>query len=201
MSEDIIIEPVLTDTIVADEPPVVVPTDMPIVADEPPVFVPTDMPMTTDVPAVFPTDMPMTTEPTVVVPTDMPMSTEPPVVVPDVVSIDSLMNDQTMLVQREASTKTFLMDRLINVPSSSLKRSLLHWASNGFPAGFILLQLPLDVPEICSDGVSRTPSQYIEFCMGADAPQLYLALSSKLPGIMVSYAMIGTTLTAYVSKF
>jgi hypothetical protein len=136
-----------------------------------------------------------------VVPTDTPMITEPPVFVPDVVSMDSLMNDQTMLLQREVATKTFLMDRLINVPSSSLKPILLQWASNGFPTGFILLQLPIDVPEICSDGVSRTPSQYIEFCMGTDSPQLYLALSSKLPGIMVSYAMIGSTLTAYVSKF
>lgn len=132
---------------------------------------------------------------------DTIVADEPPVFVPDVVSMDSLMNDQTMLLQREVATKTFLMDRLINVPSSSLKPILLQWASNGFPTGFILLQLPIDVPEICSDGVSRTPSQYIEFCMGADAPQLYLALSSKLPGIMVSYAMIGTTLTAYVSKF
>jgi hypothetical protein len=173
MSEDIIIEPVLTDTIVTDEPPVVVPTDMPIVADEPPVFVPTDM----------------------------MMGNEPAVFVPDVVSMDSLMNDQTMLVQREVSTKTFLMEQLIHVPSSSLKPILLRWASSGFPPAFVILQLPIDVPEICSDGVSRTPSQYIDFCMGADAPQLYLALSSKLPGIMVSYAMIGTTLTAYVSKF
>jgi len=136
-----------------------------------------------------------------VVPTDRIVTDEPPVFVPDVVSMDSLMNDQTMLLQREASTKTFLMEQLINVPSSSLKPLLLHWASNGFPPAFILLQLQIDVPEICSDGVSRTPSQYIEFCMGTDAPQLYLALSSKLPGIMVSYAMIGSTLTAYVSKF
>lgn len=153
------------------------------------------------VPEVVPTDTIVADEPPVFVPTDTPMTTEPPVFVPDVVSMDSLMNDQSMLLQREIDTKTFLMDRLINVHSSSLKRSLLHWASNGFPAGFILLQLQIDVPQICSDGVVRTPSQYIEFCMGTDAPQLYLALSSKLPGIMVSYAMIGTTLTAYVSKF
>ena len=158
MSEDIIIDPVPTDTIVTDEPPVFVPTDTPMIS-------------------------------------------EPPVFVPDVVSMDSLMNDQTMLLQREISTKTFLMDRLINVPTSSLKPILLQWASVGFPPAFILLQLPLDVPQICSDGVSRTPSQYIEFCMGTDAPQLYLALSSKLPGIMVSYAMVESTLTAYVSKF
>ena len=135
------------------------------------------------------------------VPTDTIVTDEPPVFVPDVVSMDSLMNDQSMLLQREASTKTFLMEQLINVPSSSLKPLLLQWASVGFPPAFILLQLPIDVPEICSDGVSRTPSQYIDFCMGPDAPQLYLALSSKLPGIMVSYAMIGSTLTAYVSKF
>ena len=186
MSEDIIIDPVPTDTIVADEPPV---------------FVPTDTFMTTDVPPVFPTDTPMTTDVPTVFPTDTFMTSEPPVFVPDVVSMDSLMNDQTMLLQREIDTKTFLMDRLINVPTSSLKPLLLQWASVGFPPAFVLLQLPLDVPQICSDGVSRTPSQYIDFCMGTDAPQLYLALSSKLPGIMVSYAMIGTTLTAYVSKF
>ena len=153
------------------------------------------------VPEVVPTDTIVADEPPVFVPTDTPMITEPPVFVPDVVSMDSLMNDQTMLLQREIDTKTFLMDRLINVPTSSLKPLLLQWASVGFPPAFILLQLPIDVPEICSDGVSRIPSQYIDFCMGTDAPQLYLALSSKLPGIMVSYAMIGSTLTAYVSKF
>ena len=153
------------------------------------------------VPEVVPTDTIVADEPPVFVPTDTPMITEPPVFVPDVVSMDSLMNDQTMLLQREIDTKTFLMDRLINVPTSSLKPLLLQWASVGFPPAFILLQLQIDVPQICSDGVVRTPSQYIEFCMGTDAPQLYLALSSKLPGIMVSYAMIGSTLTAYVSKF
>jgi hypothetical protein len=36
--------------------------------------------------------------------------------------------------------------------------------------------------------------------MGEDASQVYSALSSKLPGISVSYSIIGNILTAYVSK-
>jgi hypothetical protein len=129
------------------------------------------------------------------------MSEDIPPPVPDVVSMDTLMNDHAMLVQRELATKTFLMDQLINVPASSLKPALLQWASSGFPPATILLQLPIDVPEVCSDGIRRNVTDYIEFCMGSDAPQIYVALSSKLSDIMVSYAIVGNTFTAYVSKY
>jgi hypothetical protein len=129
------------------------------------------------------------------------MSEDIPDPVPDVVSMDTLMNDHAMLVQRELATKTFLMDQLINVPASSLKPALLQWASSGFPPATILLQLPIDVPEVCSDGIRRNVTDYIEFCMGSDAPQIYVALSSKLSDIMVSYAIVGNTFTAYVSKY
>jgi len=130
-----------------------------------------------------------------------PLPETPVEVVQDIISLDSLMNDHAMLLQRESNMKSFLTDQLINVSAASLKPTLLQWAISGFPSAFVLLKLPINPPEVCSDGVSRTVSQYIDFCMGTDAPQVYLALSSKLPDIMVSYATIGCFLFVYVSKY
>ena len=121
-------------------------------------------------------------------------------VVPEVVSFETLINERAMLLQREAATKTFLTENLITVSASQLKPDLLHWATTGFQPAFAILHLNIDVPQVCSDGVSRSVSDYINFCMGEHASQVYSALSSKLPGISVSYAIIGNILTAYVSK-
>ena len=118
----------------------------------------------------------------------------------DTVSMDDILSDQSVLLQRQSDTTALLTNQIINVSASSLKPILLQWASFGFPTTFILLQIPIDLPEICSDGVSRSAAEYIDFCMGDLAPQVYTALSAKLPGILVSYAINYNTLVAYISK-
>lgn len=121
-------------------------------------------------------------------------------IVPDIVSFDDIMSYQSVLLQRENDTKILLTNSILNVSASSLKPTLLQWATAGFSSSFVLLEVEINPPSICSDGVSRSVSEYIDFCLGDASQQLYSALTPKLPGCLISYAIIGTKLTAYISK-
>lgn len=126
------------------------------------------------------------------------MSAETPVV--DSISIDELMNDQSVLLQRESATRALLNAQLIDVSADSLKPTLLNWASLGFPSGFVLIQIRVDVPRVCSDGVTRTLSEYMEFCMGPTFSTISSSLSQKLVGIQVSFGSSDDTYIVYVTK-
>lgn len=120
--------------------------------------------------------------------------------VPDIVSLEDIMSYQSVLLQRENDTKILLTNSMLNVSASSLKPVLLQWATAGFPSSFVLLELEINPPSVCSDGVSRSVSEYINFCLGDASQQLYSSLTPKLPGCLISYAITGTKFTAYISK-
>lgn len=122
------------------------------------------------------------------------------VIAPDIVSIDDIMSYQSVLVQREKDTELLLTNSVLNVSASSLKPILLQWATAGFPSCFVLLELEINTPPVCSDGVSRSVSEYINFCLGDASRQLYTTLTSKLPGCLISYAIVGIKFTVYISK-
>jgi hypothetical protein len=120
--------------------------------------------------------------------------------VPDIVSLDDIMSYQSVLLQRENDTKILLTNSILNVSAFSLKPVLLQWATAGFPSSFVLIEVEINPPPVCSDGVSRSVSDYINFCLGDASHELYSALTPKLPGCLISYAIVGTKLIAYISK-
>jgi len=118
----------------------------------------------------------------------------------DVVSMDDLMNEHSVLLATESDAQKYLSQTLVDVTASSLKPKLLEWASLRFPAIFVLITVSLDVPEVCSDGASRLLPQYIEFCSGMTLSQISESLSQKLPGIQVSFSSVPTAFYVHVSK-
>jgi hypothetical protein len=119
----------------------------------------------------------------------------------DTVSLDDLMNDQTVMLQRENDARSYLSQTLIDITASSLKPKLLEWASLRFPAIFVLITVSLSVPQVCSDGASRLLPQYIEFCSGKTLNEIAASLSQKLPGIQVSFSNAPDALYVHVSRF
>jgi len=132
------------------------------------------------------------------------MSEDIPVVVPDpvpnVVSFDDIMNDHAILLQRESDTKELITSQLLELDAMTLKPKLLEWASLRLPDMFTVLTVSVDVPTTCSDGVSRPRLQYLEFCSGISISDILASISSKLPGMTLSYSYTLPRLSILVSK-
>jgi hypothetical protein len=142
-------------------------------------------------------------EPEIVVTPPEPVVPEtivPEVVVPDIVSITDVINEHATIVQHESSMAAFLTSQLLTVSPLSLKPKLIEWATLGFPVIFPVLTFQVDVPSICSDGVSRSLQTFMEYSLGVPLSTVVESLSAKLPGMEVSYSCSGLHFSIHVSK-
>jgi hypothetical protein len=119
----------------------------------------------------------------------------------EVVSFEDIMNDHATVLQRETDTTSLLTAQILNVNVSSLKPKLLEWASLKFPAIFPVLTVPVDVPQVCSDGVTRSIQPFVEFCIGMPLSEVLTSLSTKLIGMDVSYSYTNSSISIHVSKY
>ncbi len=132
------------------------------------------------------------------VPEDIPQ--DPPVPVPEIVSILDIENERDLWVQRETNMKRLLQNTFLNVPVNALKPALLNWAMTGYPALFPILSVQIDMPPVCSDGITRDVQAYLEFCFGCPLSAVVDELSPKLVGMLVSYVYTRTTLSMCVTR-
>jgi hypothetical protein len=123
-----------------------------------------------------------------------------PSVVPVTVSIADIMNDHSVVVQRESESNALLTSQLLSVAAPSFIPALLQWASLGYPPIFPILRIQVDVPEICADGVSRQTQQFVEYNLGMPLSEIVASISTKLLGMDVSYSCSYRTLSIHVSK-
>jgi hypothetical protein len=123
-----------------------------------------------------------------------------PSVVPVTVSIADIMNDHSVVVQRESESNALLTSQLLSVAAPSFIPALLQWASLGYPPIFPILRIQVDVPEICADGVSRQTQQFVEYNLGMPLSEIVASISNKLLGMDVSYSCSYRTLSIHVSK-
>jgi hypothetical protein len=123
-----------------------------------------------------------------------------PSVVPVTVSIADIMNDHSVVVQRESDSNALLTSQLLSVAAPSFIPALLQWASLGYPPIFPILRIQVDVPEICADGVSRQTQQFVEYNLGMPLSEVVASISTKLLGMDVSYSCSYRTLSIHVSK-
>lgn len=116
------------------------------------------------------------------------------------ISIDDLLNEQTIIQQREDSDRRELA-KIENPPNvTQLRQILLQWAKQGFPYAFPLFSINLNTLSVCSDGVTRTLYPYIEYLMGESITSLMAKLEAKLQGIKLLNSYSGTTVTIHVYK-
>ena len=139
-----------------------------------------------------------TTEPTGPIPFVLPIVPEEVVPAPPI-TIQELMESRGAVLAQEALDKTSLSD-LLSESSETLRIPLFQWAAAGFPDGYIIKSFTLKIPSICSDGVSRTASEYFIYCLGIDMVTLLEKLKSLTQGINFSYSFLANTLRIHVTR-
>ena len=160
-----------------------------------PVQEPTGPTGTTE-PVPEPTGPTGTTEPT---PTEstgptglMPTAPEPE----PPLAIEDLLNDVAVLQQKEAADKS----ALDAIGGLSLRGKLVTWATLGFPNAWTVHEVAVVPPSQCSDGVSRSLADYIQFVSGKTLAEHVATLQTRVTGITVSYAWTGSAILIVVTK-
>jgi len=118
----------------------------------------------------------------------------------DIVSLSDIENDLSRIVQRELAAKDALTTALLNLSATGLKPSLLEWASQLYPFAYPILNIPVDLPTTCSDGVARTTLDFISFCLDMNITDIIASIQTKFIGIEVSYIINGNMFSIVVSK-
>lgn len=118
---------------------------------------------------------------------------------PVVITLADILNATEIVQQKEAADKSTL-ESIGNVSFESLRSTLIQWGRAGFPNAYTLMSISISPPQVCSDGVSRNLSDYIEFCSGKTIHQHIESLQAKLPDITVSFANMGGSIAIVVSK-
>jgi len=118
---------------------------------------------------------------------------------PDILTLSEILSDHSLLVAKEQTDGTAL--RAIGTTSVlGLKPLFVEWASKGCPDNYPLLKVEVTPPPVCSDGVVRSLPDYIDFCAGTSLPDLIGQLQAKLPDIRVSFANVGGSIAALLSR-
>jgi len=134
-----------------------------------------------------------------------PVTTEPvqptiPIeIIPDMLRLDDIMNDHSIIVVKESADKE-LLESIGGQTIAYLRPKLVEWVSRGLPYAYPILSLNIQPPTKCSDGESRDLTDYITFCSGKTIHEHIAILQTKLPDIKVSFANFGGAVTVIVSK-
>jgi hypothetical protein len=115
------------------------------------------------------------------------------------ITIEELMDSYDAKVAQEELDKTTVCN-MINESSDSLRIVLLQWASLRFPDAYIIKRITLNIPSICSDGVTRTVSEYFMYCLGSDMVTLLEKFKEKVQGIDFGYSFENNTLRIHVTR-
>lgn len=105
-----------------------------------------------------------------------------------IVSIDELLQSAEAIVFKETSDRTTLSGFFVT-NEVQLRDNLRIWATQGFCANHIILELQLHKLDVCSDGQTRDVLGYIKYLTpNSDIVQTLNALQSRLPGMTLSYS-------------
>jgi hypothetical protein len=123
-----------------------------------------------------------------------------PIEPPIIASIEELVKSYEATVAQETQDRQMLQALL--TPSREVFRThLFQWAGRGFTDRYCIHSFTLTPPSVCSDGVVRTFPGYIDYCLdGKTMGHITETMASLMPGIEVSYSIIGNTAFIYVSR-
>ena len=100
------------------------------------------------------------------------------------ITIDELSNIYEARLNKETVDGNSLLNIL--TPSiSDLRSKLSIWAGLGFPPTYEIYRYPIELPILCSDGVTRQLMPYVDFCLKASLTDKIAQLQISLVGIHV----------------
>jgi len=124
------------------------------------------------------------------------MAPAPP---PAPITIDDLLSSSELVKKKEEDDKA-LLESIGAMSLTELKSKLLTWALAGFPNVYELMKVTINLPTVCSDGVTRGLADYIEFCSGKPIQDHVAVLQEKVTGMSISFANMGSYIAIVVTK-
>ena len=118
---------------------------------------------------------------------------------PPPIRMEDILYSTQLLVIQETSDKN-LLESIGTISYDVLKPRLIQWAVSGFRNAYTIHEIAISAPPLCSDGQTRSLSDYIEFVSGKTIGDHVAALQARLPDMVVSYAYSGSTIMIVVSK-
>ncbi len=118
---------------------------------------------------------------------------------PPILTMNDIVNAREVILSKEVSDG----DAFRGIPNQSvdfLRSRMIEWAKDGFRNAYTLFSIPISLPEVCSDGVSRNLTEYIEFVSGKPIQDHVAGLQAKLPDFDVSFANFGGNVGIVVSR-
>jgi len=129
----------------------------------------------------------------------MDVSLNPLPLEPSTISLADILNSAEVVTQKEANDKA-LLESIGTASLEEITNKLIAWATSGFPNAYPLFEISITPPVVCSDGVTRDLSAYIQFCSGKTINQHVQVLQDRMTDIIVSFANIGGSIGIVVSK-
>lgn len=105
---------------------------------------------------------------------------------PTVIRLSDILSQQTSTLQQEEDDRIRL-NSLLTPNLNDIRTKLIAWATQRFQSPCTLVSFRLDIPNPCSDGVTRNIYQYIEFLTGKPIEQHTLAFQAILPDFSAAY--------------
>ena len=118
---------------------------------------------------------------------------------PYVIRISDILNTIQADRVREIQVKA-KFDGIASLPYTVVRATLAQWATLGFPNAYTMHEIPISVPPLCSDGVSRTLDEYITFCSGKSIQEHVALLQERMPDIAVGFTYTGNSIRLVVTR-
>lgn len=119
--------------------------------------------------------------------------------VPDIISIEDILNEQSLRQQKEDTDRQALLT-ISSQSAQGLKPALVQWAMRGFPVAYPIYCVSVTPPATCVDCVERSLYDYIIYLTGKPIEDHVRELSCKLQGMTVSFANMNGAITIVVTK-
>ena len=130
----------------------------------------------------------------------IPTPDEPIVILPPpVISMNDILSSVELVIQKETADKATL-ESIGTIGFDDLKNKLLTWGTLGFPNVYEIYRIVITPPTVCSDGVSRSLGDYIEFCSGKPIQDHVAVLQQRVQDMTISFTNMGTYIGIVVTK-
>jgi hypothetical protein len=115
----------------------------------------------------------------------------PPEPSPYITTIDELVSMQGAIIRKEIDDIATLTN-LFQPQPAALKLALVNWASQGFPANWVVNTAQINPSVVCSDSQTRGFYEYVLFLVKSPIQPFLDALNAQVPGVTFNFFLRDT---------
>lgn len=115
-----------------------------------------------------------------------------------IVSLSELQNSKQFIESQETMHKNAIAS-IATLTQDVLHPILMKWGLTGFQNDYVIWQLIIGPPVICSDGEKRQFIEYV-FYLDSDLAGVVKKLEERLPGMSLSHSFGINTINIHVRK-